>query len=91
MEPLSGLRDRIAEAIKSVSHEPGDHPCELCVETADAVLEVLADADPTDLGLEQIGWRCVGKWMPFHAMDRPCGKDQAVYVRPRTEEETSDD
>src|SRR5690606_32745540 len=45
------LRDRIVRAIEDVSHEPGTGtPCELCVETADAVLTALADADPTDIG-----------------------------------------
>ena len=39
------LRDRIAQAIESVAHDPGGRPCELCVETADAVLAVLADAE----------------------------------------------
>lgn len=44
------LRDRIAQAIESVAHDPGGRPGELCVETADAVMAALADADPTDLG-----------------------------------------
>lgn len=54
------LRDRIARAIEAVCHEPGSGtPCDLCLETADAALAVLADADPTDIGMEASGvWYC---------------------------------
>lgn len=95
------LRDRIIRAIEDVSHEPGTgtpcEPCELCAETADAVMAVLADADPTDLGLEQVGWfvrfpsgiEAIRPRTPF-TNDSDMGRQQPVYARPRPEETTDD-
>lgn len=89
------LRDRIVRAIESVAHEPGDSPCELCAETADAVMEALADTNPTDLGLEQVGWlvrfpsgiEAIRPRTPF-TNDSDMGRQQPVYARPRPEETT---
>ena len=90
------LRDRIARALflqefpssADAWDAPGESGRLRYRRRADAVLAVLADADPTDLGLEQVGWQLPeggfhdDEWVPHfeHHLCTP------VYARPRTEE-----
>ena len=94
------LRDRIARALyldafpgnEGAWDAPGESGRAQWRRKADAVLAVLADADLTDLGLEQVGWfvRCpsgieaIGL-TPF-TNDSDMGRQQPVYARPRPEE-----
>lgn len=41
-EDMDIVRDLIAQAIESVGHEPGGGPCDLCLETADAVMALIS-------------------------------------------------
>ena len=88
------LRNRIIRAIEDVSHEPGSGtPCELCVGTADAVMAVLANADPTDLGYrprpEETHTVDVGY---VHVLATPGGPCAPTCPHPdhHTKEETTD-
>jgi hypothetical protein len=82
------LRDRITESVKSA--DDGLLTNRQVRAVADAVLAVLADADPTDLGLEQVGWLGLltddPSWVPLPAMPSEFHTDLPVYARPRTEE-----
>lgn len=97
------LRDRIARALHdkgaycgNCGFEDGFDACIDCQQAlysyARAIEQVLADADPTDLGLEQVGWLCLltddPSWVPLPAMGQPSEfhTDLPVYARPRTEE-----
>lgn len=84
MEPLSGLRDRIIE-LAIIWDRESIEPAE---DFADAVMALLADADPTDLGYELVGWQLPwggfhdAGWVPHYEHDL-C---TPVYARPRPEE-----
>ena len=95
------LRDRIARALHDEGAYCGNCGYEAafdqlgCLDCqqalygyADAVMGLLADADPTDLGYELVGWQLPwggfhdAGWVPHYEHDL-C---TPVYARPRPEE-----
>lgn len=110
VSPAPSLRDRIAAAWSD--HETGTLrpegyvPCRcgqrftspqaLSRHRADVMLEALADTNPTDLGLEQVGWivrfpggiEFIRPRTPF-TNDSDMGRQQPVYARPPAHTEDS--